>query len=158
MLGGNGFNFSFDVGGEKAQVTFKEFIANATQKVVDDPNGAPILALTLSGYGESVNISLKEGEIYETSEYVFNFNSKQEFAKNKKEIAFSYDKEGFFVQAPIPVGWFKMAENKRGEFLAETKNAFRLGELYSVANVNFTARYIGLKGKETDASTERVLL
>ena len=148
LLGGNKFHFSFDVGGDKANVSFKQFIANATQKVVDDPDGVPMISLMLSGYGESMNIVLKEGDMYETSEYVFNFNGKQQPSKGKKEILFTHDKEVFSFRSVVPVGWFKMAENTRGEFDAQIVHPFTSGQLYSVENVNFAPRYIGLKGKE----------
>ena len=148
LLGGNKFHFSFDVGGDKANISFKQFIANATQKVVDDPDGVPMISLMLSGYGESMNIVLKEGDMYETSEYVFNFNGKQQPSKGKKEILFTHDKEVFSFRSVVPVGWFKMAENTRGEFDAQIVHPFTSGQLYSVENVNFAPRYIGLKGKE----------
>lgn len=50
-LGGNGFNFTLDVGSEKAQIKFKEFIPNATKKVIDAENGKPMISMILSGYG-----------------------------------------------------------------------------------------------------------
>ena len=147
LLGGNGFNFSFDVGGEKAVVTFKKFIPNATKKVVDDANGVPMISMMLSGYGESVGVVLKEGESYETSEYVFNFNT-QKSVHGKQEVLFTLENGSFFVTSAATIGWFKMAENKRGEFVSNAKESFVTGQLYSIGNVNFAPRYIGLKGKE----------
>ena len=148
LLGGNGFNFSFDVEGEKAQVVFKQFIPNATHKVVDDPLGEPMISLMLSGYGESLNIVLKEGETYETSEYVFNFNSSKVTPKGKQEILFKHTKETFSFTAPVSIGWFKMVENTRGEFEAGAIHPFVSGQLYTIGSVNFAPRYIGLKGKD----------
>ncbi len=147
LLGGNGFNFSLDVEGEKAHVVFKKFIPSATKKVLDDANGTPTIALMLSGYGESVSVVLKEGESYETTEYVFNFNSTKS-VKDKQEIAFTLENGSFFIKSKLPIGWFKMAENKRGEFSADAKEAFVTGQLYTIGSVNFAPRYIGLKGKE----------
>lgn len=148
-LGGNKFHFSFDVDGEKASVTFKQFLANATKKVVDDPNGEPMISLMLSGYGESMNIILKEGETYETSEYIFNFNAKTPPVNTKKAtILFTHDPKEFFFTSDLPIGWFKMAENTKGEFSPSQQHSFSQGQLYTIGNVNFAPRYIGLKGKE----------
>ena len=76
-LGGNQFSFKLNVGGETATVAFKEYLPVATKKVVDDANGVPMISMMLSGYGESLSISLKRGESYETAEYVFNFENKR---------------------------------------------------------------------------------
>ena len=147
-VGGNGFTFSFDVAGEKAKVKFKEYHPNATKKVVDDPNGVPMISMILSGYGESLSVALKEGETYETSEYIFSFNGTQNSSK-KETILFTRDSSGtFHVTSKSKIGWFKMVENKRGEYEANQNNDFITGQLYTIGNVNFAPRYIGLKGKE----------
>lgn len=148
VLGGNGFDFSFDVEGEKAHVAFKKFIPNATKKVMDDPQGVPTISMMLSGYGESVSVVLKEGEVYETTEYVFNFNAKKALPKGKQEIAFKLENGLFSFSAPMNISWFKMAENTRGEFAANQTQPFTTGQLYTIGNVSFAPRYIGLKGKE----------
>lgn len=146
-LGGNGFDFTLDVGGEKAQIKFKEFIPNATKKVVDDANGVPIISMMLSGYGESENVTLKEGEVYETSEYIFSFNAKSPVSE-KQEVAITLENGKFFIYSTQKLSWFKMAENKRGEFEPSAKQEFISGQLYTIGNVNFAPRYIGLKGIE----------
>jgi len=148
LLGGNGFNFSFDVEGEKAHVAFKKFIPNATKKVIDAPDGTPMISMMLSGYGESVSVSLKEGESYATTEYLFNFNSDKK-AEGKKVVNFMLNNGQFFIQSYEPISWFKMAENTRGELNAQQEKPFITGQLYTIGEINFAPRYIGLKGKET---------
>ena len=59
QVGHNNFSFSFDVAGDKATVKFKEYLPNATAKVVDDPSGVPMISMMLSGYGESLSVVLK---------------------------------------------------------------------------------------------------
>ena len=146
-LGGNSFNFTLDVGGEKAQIKFKEFIPNATKKVIDAENGKPIISMMLSGYGESENVTLREGDIYETSEHVFSFGAKSP-VRNKKEVAITLEDGKFFIYSTEKLSWFKMAENKKGDFEPSVKQEFTTGQLYTVGNVNFAPRYIGLKGVE----------
>jgi len=146
-IGGNNFSFSFDVGGDKADVKFKEYLPNATKKVVDDPNGIPMISMMLSGYGESLSVALKEGESYETSDYIFSFNAKP--AQSSKEvIAFTLEDGKFYFTSKSKIAWFKMAENKRGEYEADKKEDFITGQLYTIGNINFAPRYIGLKGQE----------
>ena len=146
-LGGNGFSFSFDVGGDKAEVKFKEYLPSATKKVVDDPNGVPMISMMLSGYGESVSVVLKEGETYETSDYIFSFNAKAPQSQ-KQVILFTVEDGKFNFYSKEKITWFKMAENKRGEYPADAKQDFVTGQLYTVGNINFAPRYIGLKGQE----------
>ena len=148
LLGGNGFNFSFDVEGEKARVAFKKFIPNATKKVVDAPDGSPMISMMLSGYGESVSVSLKEGESYATTDYLFNFNNDKK-VEGKKVVNFTLNNGQFFIQSNEPIHWFKMAENTRGELGAQQEKPFVTGQLYTIGEINFAPRYIGLKGKET---------
>ena len=146
-LGGNGFDFALDVAGEKAMITFKEFIPSATKKVVDDTNGRPIISMMVSGYGESENVTLREGEVYETSEYYFTFNAKPK-KSDKIEVAILLENGKFFLHSKEKLSWFKMVENKKGEYEADVKQDFITGQLYTIGNVNFAPRYIGLKGQE----------
>ncbi len=146
-IGSNQFSFSFDLQNDKVAVNLKEFIANASKKVVDDVAGKPMISMMVSGYGESENVTLKEGEVYETSEYSFTFNAKAT-DKNKAEVAITLENEKFFIDAKEKLSWFKMAENKRGEYEIGSKQDFVTGQLYTIGNINFAPRYIGLKGKE----------
>jgi len=146
-IGGNNFSFSFDVGGDNAVVKFKEYLPNATKKVVDDPTGIPMISMMLSGYGESLSVALKEGESYETSDYIFSFNAKPTQSA-KEVIAFTLEDGKFYFTSKSKIAWFKMAENKRGEYEADKKQDFITGQLYTIGNINFAPRYIGLKGQE----------
>ena len=147
QVGHNNFSFSFDVAGDKATVKFKEYLPNATAKVVDDPSGVPMISMMLSGYGESLSVVLKEGDTYETSEYIFSFNGKPSQSR-KEEIRFTLEDGKFYFTSKSKIAWFKMAENKRGEYEADKKEDFVTNQLYTIGNVNFAPRYIGLKGKE----------
>jgi len=147
QVGRNGFSFNFDIGGDKAVVKFKEYLPNATAKVIDDPQGVPMISMMLSGYGESLNVVLKEGDTYETSEYVFSFNGKPS-KHTKEEVRFTVEDGKFYFSSKAKIGWFRMVENKRGEYEADKKEDFITGQLYTIGNVNFAPRYIGLKGKE----------
>ncbi|AFL67844.1 cytochrome c biogenesis protein [Sulfurospirillum barnesii] len=147
QIGSNHFSFSMDVGGEMATVKFKDYFTYATKKVVDDASGIPMISMILSGYGESLSVSLKEGERYETNEYIFSFNAKPVESK-KEEVRFMLEDGKFYFSAPSSVAWFKMVENERGEYESGKKHDFTTGQLYTIGHVNFAPRYIGLKGKE----------
>ena len=146
-IGGNNFSFSFDVGGDKAAVKFKEYLPNATKKVVDDPSGVPMISMMLSGYGDSLSVALKEGDTYETSDYIFSFDAKPMQSK-KEVISFTLEDGKFYFTSKSKIAWFKMVENTRGEYEADKKQDFITGQLYTVGNINFAPRYIGLKGQE----------
>ena len=146
-IGSNNFSFSFDLQNDKVAVNLKEFIPNASKKVADDADGKPMVSMMVSGYGESENVTLKEGEVYETSEYSFTFNAKPT-DKTKTEVAITLENEKFYIDTKEKLSWFKMAENTRGEYETGVKQNFVTGQLYTIGNVNFAPRYIGLKGKE----------
>lgn len=146
-IGSNNFSFSFDVGGDKAEVKFKDYFPIATKKIVDAPDGVPTISMMLSGYGESLQVVLREGEHYETSEYIFNFNSKS-IKNDKKAVNFILEEGKFHLASDEKIAWFKMADNSRGEYESQDKHSFVTGQLYTVGNINFAPRYIGLKGQE----------
>lgn len=148
LLGGNTFDFHFDLDGEQARIKYKAFYPNATKKVVEDAEGVPMISMVLSGYGQSMNVVLKEGKTFETTEYLFSLNTSIKPNTSKPHIAFMLENNTFFVQSSLPISWFKMADNTRGEYAENTKEAFLNGQLYTIGSVNFAPRYIGLKGKE----------
>ncbi|MDD3344495.1 MAG: hypothetical protein PHR87_13080, partial [Sulfurospirillaceae bacterium] len=146
-IGSNNFSFSFNLDKDTVAVKLKEFIPSASKKVVDDTNGKPMISMMVSGYGESENVTLAEGETYETSEYTFTFNAKPKDT-TKSEVAITLENGKFFINTKEKLSWFKMAENKRGDYELGAKQDFVTGQLYTIGNVNFAPRYIGLKGKE----------
>ena len=87
----------------------------------------------LGGYGESLSVVLKEGDTYETSEYVFSFNGKPSQSR-KEEIRFTLEDGKFYFTSKSKIAWFRMAENKRGEYEADKKEDFVTGQLYTIGN------------------------
>ncbi len=142
----NDFEMKLDINGDIATVRYKDFIPNATTTVVDDKDGVPLISMMVSGGNGAKNIILGEGDI--TNEgIVLTFNK----PVNMQDIPVVniYIKDGkFYFKSNRDITWFKMVENKRGEYKAGVEYPFVGGQLYTIGDTNFAPKYIGLKGKE----------
>lgn len=149
QLGGNDFTVTLDVGGDEAVMTYKKLVPNATTKVVEDPNGKPMISMMLSEGGQPEEINLGIGDVLEADEAIFVFGDKKPNKVTAKPIVHIYIKENkFFFTTTGELGWFKMIENEKGTYAANKEEPFVGKQLYTVGETNFAPKAIMLKGKE----------
>ena len=148
VIGDNDFEMKLNVNGDVAIIKYKDFIPNATTTIVDDPqNGKPLISMMVSGDIKTQSIVLKDKKIAISNGVTFSFNKSVDL-KNKPIINF-YTKDGkFYFKSNRDIVWFKMVENKKGEYKANKEYAFEKGYLYSLEDASFAPKYIGLKGRE----------
>lgn len=146
-LGFNGFDFSFNIKDDEAEVEFKEYIPNAVRTIVDDENGVPTIALTLSKDNEKTSIVLKEGDAVKISDVVYSFNNSEE-TENSSVVNFTLKDNKFYFTSNKKLHWFAMADGSQGEYESNSVQEFGDKNLYTIDEINFAARYIGLKGKD----------
>ncbi|MDR2100281.1 MAG: cytochrome c biogenesis protein CcsA [Campylobacteraceae bacterium] len=153
-IGSNDFNFSFSVGKEAARVTFKEYIPNAVNTIQDDEDGEPLIAIVLSKGENRAEVILREGEAAQSDEAIFAFNKKIENV-SKPLVRFIIEEEGgFSLLSSEELGWFKMSDGTAGRYKKGEKEPFDDKHLYTIKDMNFAAKYIGLKGREKLVSGE----
>lgn len=147
-IGDNDFEIKLDINGNIATVKYKDFIPNATTAVVDDlKNGKPMISMIVSGRHGTTNVILQDGKVALDNAITFGFNNPVT-VKDRPVVNF-YTKDGkFYFKSSEPVIWFKMVENKRGEYKANEEYPFITGQLYTIGETNFAPKYIGLKGRE----------
>jgi len=146
-IGPNSFSMSLDVGGEIAEIEYKEFVPSATTKVVETKDGNPIISMTVSSEGRSEDIVLKNSDYQDETPIYFTLNLDKK-RKNLANVNIVIRDGKFYFKSNQSIGWFKMIENKRGTYEANKEYEFVGGQLYTIGNTNFTPKYIGLKGKE----------
>jgi len=146
-IGSNDFSMNLNVDGENAEVNFKEFIPNAITQVVEDPNGKPMISMMISNRNGANNIVLKNNDFVQNSEIVFTLNSDIK-DENTASVNITIRDDKFYFTSNQEIGWFKMVENTRGKYEANKEYEFVGGQLYTIEDINFAPKYIGLKGQE----------
>lgn len=153
-IGDNDFELNLDVAGEEATVKYKEFIPNATKKVVKDEDGEPMVSMVLSHKDRTRSLILKEGERLRDTAIMFGFDNKVEKNSIAPVVNIKTKDKKFFFSSSHDIKWFKMKENTRGVYEAGEEYPFVTGQLYTIDETNFTPKFIGLKGKEKVVSDE----
>ena len=146
-LGFNSFNFSFSVKDDKAKVEFKEYIPQAVRTIVDDKDGVPTIALTLSDNNMKDSLVLKEGSVVKRGDIVYSFNGSTN-TTDEKVVNFTIKDDKFYFSSNEEVKWFAMSDGTQGVYEKNSLHDFTDKNLYTIDELNFTARYIGLKGKD----------
>lgn len=152
-IASNDFTMKLDVDGKPALIEYKDFIPNATSEVVEENDGQAMISMMVSSDGSTKNVILKDGDIEKEVGAYFSLNSTI-VGKDKFTVNF-YIRDGkFYFKSDQGIGWFKMAKNTRGSYEPGVEYEFIRGQLYTIGDVNFAPKYIGLKGKEKIVSNK----
>ena len=146
-IGNNKFNIKLNVAGDEADIKFKKFVPNAITKLVSDPNGIPAMTMLVSIGGEPETITLKKGQVYIAGDNIIAFDTPTS-STNKNIINIKVKNGKFYLTSKKPIGWFKMVENKKGNFKANKEYEFTTGRLYSIGKVNIAPRQMLVSAKE----------
>jgi cytochrome c-type biogenesis protein CcsB len=146
-FGSNDFSFDLKLKEKVAHISFKEFIPNASYEVVDDKDGEPIISMMVSSKGETGRAILRKGDIKEDENHIFTFEATTQ-RTDKPIVRFYIQDSKIYVQATQEISWFKMLENTRGTYPANSQIEFIKGQLYTIGNTNFAPKFIGMHGKE----------
>ncbi|MDR1976372.1 MAG: cytochrome c biogenesis protein ResB, partial [Campylobacteraceae bacterium] len=152
-IGSNDFSFSFKIADKNAAVAFKEYIPNAVNSIQDDRDGEPMIAIVVSRKDGTADVILREGDIVEGEDAIFTFNKKIDNA-SKPLVRFILQEGEFSLISSEDLDWFKMADSSLGVYKKGEKEPFDDKHLYTLGDINFAAKYIGLKGKEKLVSAE----
>ena len=151
--GGNSFSQSFSIGGKKVEVKLLEYIPDAVEKVVSDPNGVPMLDLMITGAGGGKPAALAQGEFYDAGTLVLDFGSHQKFNKPTIEI---FVKDGkLYMAHKMKLSYFRMADRAKGELPASEAEPFNVRTLYSTALGSFVLRSFYPKATKKIVSNDK---
>ena len=151
--GGNNFAESFTIGGKKVDIKLLEYIPDAVEKVVEDPNGVPMLDLMITGAGGGKPAALAQGEFYDAGTLVLDFGSGQQFDKPTIEI---FVKEGkLYMAHKMKLSYFRMADRSKGELPASDTEPFNVRTLYSTALGSFVLRSFYPKATKKIVSNDK---
>jgi cytochrome c-type biogenesis protein CcsB len=146
-IGNNSFDIGLNVKDDTAEIKFKEFVPNAVTKLVNDPSGKPAITMLVSVGGNPDTVTLKKGQVYIAGENILAFDTPT--SPTSKNIINIKTKNGkFYIESAKPISWFKMVENKRGNFDANKQYEFTTGRLYTIGGVNIAPRQMLISAKE----------
>ncbi len=146
-VGNNKFDIKLNIAGDKADIKFKKFVPNAVTKLVSDPAGVPAMTMLVSIGGTPETITLKKGQVYMAGDNIIAFDTPTS-STDKNIINIKVKNGKFYIISKKPIGWFKMVENKKGNFKANTEYEFTTGRLYTIGKVNIAPRQMLVSAKE----------
>ncbi len=134
----NEFEKSFNINGKKVDVRLLEYIPDAVEKVVEDPNGVPMADLMITGMGQGTPVALAKGRYYDAGNFVLDFNSGQKF---DKPVIHIFVKDGkLYMAHEMKLFYFRMADQAKGELASSLMEPFNIRTLYSTDLGSFVLR------------------
>ena len=151
-ISSNDFEMQLDIEGKPANIKYKRYVPNAEKTLLEDPNGIPMIDMTLLiEESRPSQILLKAGELHDTTTAIISLNKKVE--KSDKATINIYTKDGkFFFLSDTNTSWFQMKDSESGIFEAGVEHPFVRGRLYDMGSVKFVPKALFVKAKETLSS------
>lgn len=141
----NSFDMSLDVEGKKADIRFKRFIQGATQKIVDDPKGEPIVSLVTTDGEMAKGVILQDKNIHDSGRAIFSLNKQ---INNFKPVVNLYLKEGKAYFKPSQnMEWYKMSDHSSGKLKRSQEYKLEKDIYYMINGMSFALKSMSPKGK-----------
>ncbi len=140
-ISSNNFVLKLDIDGKEADLKFKDYYPYAKEKIVDDPNGKPMINLMVLSNGSAPqSVTLKDGELLNKKGFKIALNQDGDFK--------IYTKDGkFYFTSKLPIKWTKMADRSSGDFEANKEYPFETKRLYDLGSIKIVPRQMYSKAK-----------
>lgn len=135
----NAFSMKLDIGEKKASFEFVKFVPNADFAFVEGKNGKPIIELAITNNKNPSNLVLDINTSAVISDVEFCFNKEP---LREKFVKFMLENNEWSFVSSENISYFVMSENEKGKFEKESVNKFEQMTLYSIENINFSAKFI----------------
>jgi cytochrome c-type biogenesis protein CcsB len=101
-----------EIDGKKYDIQYKGYMAKATEAIVDDPNGGPLVLLTVTkGMRNRKTFLLKPGESEEFRGFTLGFRKKGNF-----DLDITHATDSFYIQSPWEMRRMSM-KSRQGEMI-----------------------------------------
>ncbi len=134
----NSLSSSLIIDGKNVEVELIEYIPDAIESTVASKTGKAIAQMMVTGGGEGKPITLNEGEYYQTTNFVLDFNSGNTF--DKKVIKLFVKDDKFFMNYDVDLKYLKMDDGSKGKLVANDKEPFTTRTLFSFEGGGFVLR------------------
>ena len=138
----NNFSWDNEFNGQAFSISYIDFIENATEDLVLDDKGERYIKVVEAGDGTRHEHFVKEGDIVSIHNILFTLNRYQKGAIN---ITL---KDGLYtINSPFSGEFMRMADQLKGEIVANTEETLQFRSLYSLPNFQFVIPEPALRGK-----------
>ena len=135
----NSFESSVNLeNGEAVTLELLEYIPNATNSIVEDPNGKAIINFMVTSGSSGEPVQLKEGAYYEGATLVLNFGSQTAF--DKPAVNFFVKDGQLHMSHPMALGAFSMDTKTKSDLNASEDSEATHRTLFSTDGTNFVVR------------------
>ncbi len=134
----NSISTSIEIGNKEVNIDLLKYIPDAIESVVADKNGKAYVSIMVTGSGKGENITLKEGEFFQSDDFVLDFNSAKTFDKRVIQLYVENDK--LYMNHDIALDFLKMDTNEKGRLEPSTKELFTTRTLFNFEGGGFVLR------------------
>ena len=143
-LGSNDFNINTEFKGEPIKISYVNYVANATEKLVPSETGEFFLHLVESGSGSRHDHYIKSGQVVNVHNTLISFNNFKAGAINFTTS--SESSTGVTIKASLDGSFMRMADKFTGTTVKDSLQDFQLRSLYSIGNTRFVVPTPPMKG------------
>lgn len=138
----NSFTLNNDFKGQDFSIDFVDFMENATEGLVLDPEGDRYLKIVEASDGNRHEHYIKEGDVVNIHNLLFTLDNPIKGAINIEVVEGEY-----FITSPFAGSFMRMADQFQGDLPAEERENLQLRSLYSLPNFQFVIPDPVLRGK-----------
>ena len=142
-IGSNSFNINTEFKGTPVKISYVNYVANVTEKLVPSETGDAFLHLVESGSGSRHDHYIKSGETIRVNNRLITFNRQISGAIN---IVNDPTDGVLKIESPQDGGFMRMADRFNGTIAKDSLQGFQLRSLYSIGNIRFVVPEPPTKG------------
>lgn len=143
----NSFDASITLeNGNAVELELLEYIPNATNSIVADPNGKAIINMMIATGSSGEPVQLKEGMYFETASVVLNFGSNEQFDKPVVDLFVENDQ--LYMNHTMNLKYLHMDDQSTGETNASNHSEATMRTLFTALGTNFVVRDFFAHAKE----------
>ncbi len=136
------YNEEAKVGEKTYEINYKGYIPHATESIVNEPSGKPMVLLTVTkGMQTRHTLMMKPGETETIEDFVFGFNGEGNF-----DININFRKDSFFIHSPYNISRISMRDRKTEAFAATQEIPLQTMFIYNVKGWRIVARKLSHSG------------
>lgn len=141
----NHFDKTYLIDGEDFRLEFQKYIPNASEAMVEDPNGIPMINYVTVENGERKNALIKAGESKKTAGLSLSFNAE---TADPDAIRINYTPEsGLTLRAPVDATVMNMMAGTTDSLSKDSTYTLNPMQLYSFDGIQLVVRQFYASGK-----------
>ena len=159
FLTDNHYQNAIDFKGKKIDFKILDYIPNAQDSIVPDPQGNKYLKMVVSTPNGRKELFLSDGKIVDILGKRFAFNS-----IDKQSINIFEKNDSLYFKSPVAGTYMRMSDQKTFEIVKDSVMPFQLASLYQLDNLNFVVPQKAFNGKikyfagDKDSAQEDMIL